>query len=136
MRGLIASTFVAVALGASGCDLRPYLAQTDFFADLRPELIAQCCECLATSETTATTATCSEAFVKDGEVITPGDAVFASDDDPISCLCQGDVERCNVALETGGDIVVPGACIDQVEIEAPCEAACAGVLTFDPLPTQ
>lgn len=133
--GVVVGLIVGGAF-ASACGLSANLAQIEFFASLRPELIDDCCTCLAEAQTTDNSATCAEAFVLDGEVRTPADAVFASEEAPIPCLCGGDKASCAVALERGGDILVPGSCIDSVELVAPCESECAGVLTFDPLPQQ
>ena len=95
----------------------------------------------------------------DGGVIVPGDdpiippdAGFTGDDlddvldegvdggiGEIRCLCQGNAANCQQALMDGTSVVVTGACLTQgaeVVTEAPCEQACAGVLTFDPLVTQ
>ena len=68
------------------------------------------------------------------------DAVFGRPDDEstdedesvsIPCLCGVSRLACFDALEVGDEILIPGACVDQVDALAPCETACAGVLSFD-----
>jgi hypothetical protein len=139
--GVVVVTAVVVA-----CDLRPTLAQTAFFPGFRDELALQCCECLARRGTGSREATCSEAILVDGGVGAPDDAVVGDTDgsldgndevDPgeIPCLCGGlDQQQCldRVSNPDAG-VLVPGACIDQLEATAPCENACLGVLSFEPV---
>jgi hypothetical protein len=136
---------VAVAVAVvGGCDVRGNLAQGAVFAGLRPELVDQCCTCLALRGTGDASASCTEAVLIDGIPTIPdnavrgsGDRIFDSndavDDGEIPCLCQGNRGSCIEALTNQGDIIVPGACVDQVDLVAPCEAACASVLSFDPV---
>lgn len=153
---------VVVVLLAGGCNVRAYLAQAELFESLRPGLIEDCCTCLAQRGSGSELATCAEAVLIDGVSTVPpgstcaddggcpgtqqcidgscfggGDRGFDLDDeiDPpeVPCLCQGDLATCIALLSNQGDIVVPGACIDQLDREAPCENACTGVLTFDPV---
>ena len=56
------------------------------------------------------------------------------DDGEIPCLCAGDARSCREILNEGGGITVPGACLDQIDRNAPCETACAGIINFDPVP--
>ncbi|MCC7110742.1 MAG: hypothetical protein IT382_15725 [Deltaproteobacteria bacterium] len=153
-RALVGLVLLCVPLA---CEARAWLAQSDLFASLRPALIEECCLCLARRGTMHPGASCAEAVLgPDGGVVVPGnepvippDAGFDGDDlddvldegvdgglGEIPCLCQGNAATCQQALGEGTSIVVTGACITQgaeVVIEAPCETACAGVLTFDPL---
>jgi len=148
--GPVAVAWMLAALGtavvgvASGCDIRGNLAQGAIFAGLRPELVDQCCTCLALRGTGDASASCTQAVLIDGQPTVPDDAVLGSgdrtfdsndavDDGEIPCLCQGNRGSCIEALTNQGDIIVPGACVDQVDLVAPCEAACAGVLSFDPV---
>ena len=142
--GPIVVAVIASVVGASGCDVRGNLAQLATFAGLRPGLVDQCCTCLAARGTGDSSASCTEAVLIDGQPTLPGNAVTGSgdrslddtdtvDDGEIPCLCQGDRSTCIEALTTQGNIIVPGACVDQVELVAPCEAACAGVLSFAPV---
>ncbi len=135
---------VVVAVGLPACNVRAGLAQTELFEFLRPGLIEDCCACLSQRGTGAADATCTEAVLIDGVATIPagasygsGDRAFDLDDDrgegEIPCLCQGDRDTCVAMLATQGDIIVPGACIDQLDREAPCESACVGVLSFDPI---
>ncbi len=154
------SLLVLLACAPLACEARACLAQSDLFASLRPALIEECCLCLARRGTLYPGASCAEAVLgADGGVVVPGDqpiippdAGFFGDDlddvldegvdggiGEIPCLCQGNAGTCQVALGQGTSIVVTGACFTQgseVVTEAPCEAACAGVLTFDPLVSQ
>lgn len=143
---------VAVGVfGVVGCDLRPSLAQLRIFSGYRPELVAQCCQCLAQRGTGADDASCELGVFVDGGVNAPDGSVTGSgdrdfdlndfvDDGEVPCLC-GDLTQaeCVDALSNGEDgapppgIVVPGACIDQVDRTAPCENACVGVLSFEPI---
>ncbi len=156
-RALAAVLLLCVPLA---CEARACLAQSDLFASLRPGLIEDCCLCLARRGTRYPGASCAEAVLGvDGGVVVPGDepiippdAGFTGDDlddvveegvdgglGEIPCLCQGNAANCQAALSEGTSIVVTGACFTQgaeVVTEAPCEQACAGVLTFDPLVTQ
>lgn len=159
---VLAVGVVVIGLGAASCNVRAYLAQAELFEDLRPGLVDDCCTCLALRGSGADTATCAEAVLINGVVTIPagsscgvdaacpgtkqcvdgvcfggGDRGFELndlvDDAEVPCLCQGDRETCIAALTNDGDIVVPGACIDQLDREAPCESACGGVLSFDPI---
>ena len=141
---LVSSAVVVVLLHAAGCNVRAGLAQTELFEYLRPGLVEDCCTCLTLRGTGAADATCTEAVLIDGVPTIPPGATFGSGDrgfdlddvvDPgeIPCLCQGDRQTCIAALTNQGDIIVPGACIDQLDREASCVSACAGVLSFDPI---
>jgi hypothetical protein len=141
---VICCVAVVVLLHAAGCNVRAVLAQTELFESLRPGLVEDCCTCLTRRGTGAADATCTEAVLIDGAPTIPPGATFGSGDrgfdlddavDPgeVPCLCQGDQQTCIAALTNQGDIIVPGACIDQLDREAPCESACAGVLSFDPI---
>lgn len=156
-RALLATLLLCLPLA---CEARACLAQSDLFSSLRAGLIEECCLCLARRGTLHPGASCAEAVLGvDGGVIVPGDepiippdAGFDGDDlddvldeavdgglGEIPCLCQGNAATCEQALGTGTSILVTGACLSQgaeVVTEAPCEQACAGVLTFDPLVTQ
>jgi hypothetical protein len=139
-----AVTVTAVGVGG-GCDWRTTLAQSEWFAGERPGLIAACCACLAARGTADPDASCTLAVLVDGEIVVPDGALYGSgnqgrelndavDDGEIPCLCAGDEGVCVDELSrSGGRLVVPGACIDQVDREAPCEAACGGVLSFVPV---
>ncbi len=135
-----AAAWAVVVVVFAGCDIRASLAQSELFAGLRPDLIRECCACLAANTTTDEDATCSEARLEDGVVGFDDDAVFGRPDDPetdvdetifIPCLCGSSRLSCMDALEVGEEIFIPGACVDQVDAQAPCESACAGVLSFD-----
>lgn len=160
MKGRRVLALLALACLPLACEVRACLAQGDLFAVLRPGLIEECCLCLARRGTLYPGASCAEAVIgADGGVVVPGgapmiplDAGFSGDDlddvldegvdggvGEIPCLCQGNAGTCQTALSQGTSIVVTGACFTQgseLVTEAPCEAACAGVLTFDPLATQ
>ena len=114
------------------------LAQLAFGEALRDDLIIDCCECLADSSTRDSTATCTEAVLVDGQIVVPNDAVYGSDDDNISipCLCDSTKgkDECIADLHDKTPILIPGACVDQLDGEGPCESACAGVLSFSPVP--
>jgi hypothetical protein len=139
---------VVVAFGLlMGCDLRPSLAQIGLFDCYRPELVDQCCSCLAARGTGHPQATCSEGELVDGGISAGDDAVFGSgdqsfdDDDEVDfgevpCLCSGNLTTCREILNSGAGITVPGACLDQVDRTAPCETACAGIVNFDPVPVR
>lgn len=151
---------LALACAPLACEARACLAQSDLFATLRPALIEECCLCLARRGTLYPGASCAEAVLGDdggvvvpgGQPIVPPDAGFIGDDlddvldegvdgglGEIPCLCQGNAGTCQAALGQGTSVVVTGACFTQgseVVTEAPCEQACAGVLTFDPLVSQ
>lgn len=156
-----AVALLALALAPLACEVRACLAQSDLFASLRPALIEECCLCLARRGTRYPGASCALAEISpdgSGVVVPPDepsiplDAGFVGDDlddvldqgvdggiGEIPCLCQGNAGTCEAALGEGTSIVVTGACFTQgseVVTEAPCEAACAGVLTFDPLVEQ
>ena len=141
---LLALQTAVVGIVGVGCDIRGSLAQGAVFAGLRPELVDQCCTCLALRGTGDASASCTQAVLIDGLPTLPDDAVRgggdrifdgndAVDDGEIPCLCQGNRGSCIEALTNQGDIIVPGACVDQVDLVAPCEADCAGVLSFDPV---
>ncbi len=155
------AALLALTLAPLSCEVRACLAQSDLFASLRPALIEECCLCLARRGTRYPGASCAEAALSPdgGGVVVPPDgpsipldAGFLGDDlddvldegvdggvGEIPCLCQGNAGTCQAALGQGASIVVTGACFTQgseVVTEAPCEAACAGVLTFDPLVEQ
>jgi hypothetical protein len=139
---------MCVAIVVVGCDER-WLAQYDAFAGLRPALVEDCCACLAARGTAHPDATCTEAVLVDGEPVVPPGALYGNgdqrvedndvvDDGEIPCLCD-DVgfDGCVEALgEPAGRVIVPGACVDQIERTAPCEEACGGVLGFVPLNTD
>ncbi len=146
---VVVAVVAAVVAVGGGCDVRTSLATWQPFASLRPELIDACCACLSKRGTGDPEATCTEAVVVDGEVSVPPDALYGNgvqafedndvvDDGEIPCLCDdGGYDACVQALqEPAGRLVVPGACIDQVDRTAPCEEACGGVLAFVPLSTQ
>ncbi|MDP2342443.1 MAG: hypothetical protein Q8O67_15915 [Deltaproteobacteria bacterium] len=143
MRGAV----VVVVLCLLGCDPRPSLAQIGLFSCYRPELVEQCCNCLASRGTGHRDATCSEGFLVDGGISAGEDAVFgdgdqSEDDDgnvdegEIPCLCSGNARTCRDIMNNGAGVTVPGACIDQLERTAPCEAACVGIVNFDPVPVR
>lgn len=149
---------IALALLAwVACDNRACLAQSDLFADYRPELIEECCLCLARRGTAFPEAACGEASITlDGGVLIPVDSgpqnpplepgdTFGGDDNDdvideseIPCLCTGTAATCQAALTAGRDIIVTGACVTQgsssIFVRAPCEDACKDVLTFSPPP--
>jgi hypothetical protein len=127
-------------VGAAACDVWASLAQSEVFAGLRPDLIRTCCACLAANTTTNESATCSEARLENNVVTFDDDAVFGRPDDEdtdedesvtIPCLCEDSRLSCQDALAEGDSILIPGACVDLVDAQAPCESACAGVLSFD-----
>ena len=130
-----------------GCDLRPSLAQSGLFAGYRPELLAQCCECLASRGTGHPEATCSEGVLVDGGITVDEDAVVGNgkqelegndevDDGEIPCLCSGSASTCREQLDLGRRVTIPGACLDQLDRTAPCESACSGIINFDPVPAR
>ncbi len=144
MKGARAAA-VVVVLVLAGCDLRPSLAQIGLFDGYRPELVTQCCSCLAARGTGHPEASCSEGVLVDGGVTAGEGAVLGSgdqdkddnddvDEGEIPCLCAGSARTCRDVLNSGGGITVPGACLDQVDRVAPCETACAGIVNFDPVP--
>lgn len=144
---VVARVLVAAVVGGAvlpACNVRAGLAQTELFEFLRPGLIEDCCACLSQRGTGSGDATCTEAVIIDDVPTIPAGATYGSgdrafdlddelDDGEIPCLCQGDRETCMAALASQGDVIVPGACIDQLDREAPCEVACVGVLSFDPI---
>jgi hypothetical protein len=157
---VVVSVVVVIAIvgAGSGCDARAAFAQSSWFADDRPELLAECCACLATRGTADTEATCTEAVLVDGVAVVPDGAVFGrggagndaaeavadiaareQDDvvDPgeVPCICGGlDEEACVATLgDPSGRVVVPGACLARVGRVAACEDACGGVLSFVPI---
>jgi hypothetical protein len=145
----VAAAVVVVAVGLAACDVRTSLATWEPFASLRPELVDACCTCLASRGTGDAAATCTEAVVVDGEITVPPGALYGNgvqafedndvvDDGEIPCLCDdGGYDACVQALdEPAGRLVVPGACIDQLDRTAPCEEACGGVLAFVPLSAE
>ncbi len=145
------------------CDNRACLAQSELFAGYRPELVDECCLCLARRGTAFPEAACGEASVTlDGGVVIDIDAgpanpplddgsSFNGDDlddviqesvdggpGEIPCLCAGNAETCAETLNEGKDLVVTGACLSQgtgLFVRAPCEDACRDVLTFTNPPT-
>jgi hypothetical protein len=139
---------VLVAWALAACDPRACLAQSDAFGFLRPELIATCCACLAETATNHPEASCSEAVrLPDGGLFVPseedegaangegeGEAAPELEDGEggVPCLCASSEPACYDALVQGKSIVVTGACVDQPDafVDAPCEGACQGVLTF------
>lgn len=149
MRLRVAFVFVVVAavccFVAVGCDPRPSLAQLRFFQGTRHDLAEQCCACLSRRGTGNEAASCEEGVFVDGGVFAPDGAVTGDgnrddddndvvDDGEVPCLCGGlDEDGCFVNLVNNKGIVVPGACIDEVDRTAPCESACAGVLSFEPV---
>lgn len=157
----VAAWSAAALLAFIACDNRACLAQSDLFAGYRPELIEECCLCLARRGTAFPEAACGEASVTlDGGVVFvdggPGLAnppledgeSFGGDDlddviqesvdggpGEIPCLCAGNAQSCRAALESGNELVVTGACISQgtgLFVTAPCEEECRDVLTFTP----
>lgn len=160
-RAIACSALLLVAFVA--CDNRACLAQSDLFAGYRPELIEECCLCLARRGTAFPGASCSEASLTlDGGVVLAdedapanppldeGDAFGGDDLDDviqesvdggpgeIPCLCTGNAQTCGLALNEGRDVLVTGACLSQgsgLFVRAPCEDACRDVLTFTPPPT-
>ena len=151
----------ALWLALTSCDPRVTLAQSPLFEDMRDDLIAQCCECIARRGTRAPGASCAVAeigpdggiVVPDGAAVVPDDGTFGADDgddvvdedgdgkleagEEIPCSCGTDEQTCIDTLSAGERVTVPGTCIDQPNNfwDAPCERACSGVLTFDPVPT-
>ena len=148
-RLVVVVVVVVVVLGGGGggllgCNVRAGLAQTEVFEFLRPGVVEACCTCLSQRGTGSAGATCTEAVLIDGVPTIPPGATYGDgnrafdldderDDGEIPCLCQGNRESCIAALTNQGDIIVPGACIDQLDREAPCESTCVGVLSFDPV---
>ncbi len=141
---LCMATVLCVVLCAAGCDLRSQLAQSELFADYRASLIDECCTCLSRRGTGDATASCVEAVLIDGRATLPAGATVGNgergndfndevDEGEIPCLCDTDHAGCVEALHAGTDIVIPGACVDQLNQAAPCESACAGVLNFSPV---
>jgi hypothetical protein len=137
---------VAAVSASGGCDVRTALAQEAVFASLRPGLVRECCACLVARGTGHPEATCTEAVLVDGETTVPDGAMFGSGDQTlddndvldageIPCMCGGlDEGQCAEMLSRPeGRLIIPGACIDQVDRTAPCEEACGGVLAFVPL---
>lgn len=149
---------LCVLLTAAACDNRACLAQSDLFAGFRPELIAECCACLASAGTRAPGAACAEAMLADDGTVAPStnagpavptDAPFDGDDldaevdgaagelpAEVPCLCGRAENQCVAALSAGNPLLVTGACIAQGTTaldQVPCGTACQGVLTFDPI---
>ena len=122
---------VLAVLATTSCS---NIAQLAFGEALRDDLIVECCECLFDNSSNDPRATCTEAVLSDGEFVVPDGAVFGSDEQSIPCLCGGDDETCADDLRNKRPIIVPGACVDALDTEAPCEAACGGVLSFSPVP--
>lgn len=138
-----------VAALYAACDSRACLAQSDLFANYRPELIEECCQCLARRGTAKPGASCGIAqltldggvVIADGSAL-PEDAAFTVDDNDdviddfeLACLCGVDATSCAQALSAGDSLVVVGACVRQGSdptTPAPCELECRDVLTFDP----
>lgn len=154
MRGL-ALAVLLVGVASPACDNRACLAQSDLFASYRPELIAECCACLAKNGTVQPGAACAEAFVDvdggqailvDAGPAIPDTAPDVGDNnndvvDPgeVPCLCAETEASCIQRLTDGKSVTVTGSCVDQgggIFRKAPCEDACKGVLTFDPLQGQ
>jgi hypothetical protein len=133
----------AVVAATSVCGLScTWLAQSDSFAWMRPQLIADCCACLATNQAPSFAATCEQAQQQGGTVVEqdPGEP-------PVSCLCmpgsaQEQEDACVQALSTpppadrtdtsGDEVLISASCVD--ELDGPCNTACSGVLSFAPLP--
>lgn len=117
----------------------PNLAQLAFGEGLRDDLIIDCCECLADNSSTDETATCTEAVLVDGQIVVPDGAVYGGGADNVSipCLCDATkgADECIADLRDKNPILIPGACVDQLDGEAPCESACAGVISFSPVPS-
>ena len=154
------TTFAVVALLVAfvACDNRACLAQSELFAGYRPELIDECCLCLARRGTAFPEAACGEAALTlDGGVVIvddggpsnpPIDGLFGGDDlddvvqesidggpGEIPCLCSDNANTCAAALNAGRDLLVTGACLSQgtgLFVRAPCEDECRDVLTFTP----
>ncbi len=124
---------VAVAVVVVCATACPQLAQLAIGEGLRDDLIAQCCTCLADTSTKDDEATCAEATIVDGEIVVPDDAVYGDDITSIPCLCEGDADICISRLTNHTEIVVRGDCVERDDEEAPCAAACAGVLSFSPI---
>ena len=149
MKACVVVTIAAV-LGLLACSIQGTLAQSEVFAELRPELIESCCSCLARRGTSAAGASCAPAVLVDGGVVLPDDAEVATgpvvevtefndslDPGEIPCLCEGNAGSCIGSLSAGASIAVTGACLHQPGFfaSAPCESACRGVLTYDPVPS-
>jgi hypothetical protein len=119
---------IALAAAAACPTQEACLAASPLFAGLRPGLIHNCCECLATSGTPFPGAACAEAVLVDGVVkpgdagplslrggvasipVPPDDAGSRHDDqdnpnnsnsikaDEVPCLCEDDVDQCEQKL--------------------------------------
>lgn len=144
-------TWVPLALAAFwvACDNRACLAQSELFEGYRPELIEECCLCLARRGTAAPGASCGEAqltldggvVIADGGTAIPSDDEFVRDDnddviddDELPCLCGEDAKTCAAKLGAGQALRVTGACVSQgteLFVTAPCEVECRDVLTFE-----
>lgn len=124
------AVLLGVVVATAGC---PQLAQLAIGEGLRGDLIEQCCTCLADTSTNSSTATCAEATIVDGEIVIPDGAVYGDDITSIPCLCEGDADICIARLTNHTEIVVRGECVESAEDEAPCAAACSGVLSFSPI---
>ncbi|HEY4220463.1 MAG TPA: hypothetical protein VGO62_03955 [Myxococcota bacterium] len=141
--------FLLAALGLAFVGCNAWLAQFGAFASLRPALVQQCCECLASKSTRFPGATCAQAFVD-----VDGGLVFADDGGPaipttstpdidageVPCLCSDSLASCVEIVGKGGTILVTGACVYQgaqlFQFQAPpCESDCQGVIDFAPLQT-
>lgn len=140
---IVAALYVA-------CDARACLAQSELFASYRPELIEECCLCLARRGTAKPGASCGVAqltldggvLIADGGSALPEDPFFSGDngddvvdDFELPCLCGDNATSCRQALGRGDTVVVTGACVSQGADplrRAPCEDECRDVLTFDP----
>jgi len=144
------AAWVVALFGLIGCD-PACLAQSDLFTGFRPALIEACCTCVAARGTVFPGSTCAEAILVDDVPVAPPDAgpsippdaeFFGDDfddvvdDGEVPCLCSGDLDTCRSALNAGAPIVVTGACVSQANGSAPCEDACRGVLTFDPITAE
>ena len=161
-RRRVAAGLVVAAVSLVACD-RACLAQSEVFQGLRPELIDECCTCLANRGTRFPGAACAETFLGvDGGIVIfvdggpvpergipfiPADATLENDDnddhvddDEVPCLCTETLKSCQVRLaSTDAGVLVTGACISQSNDlfrKAPCQDECKGVLTFDPLEPQ
>jgi hypothetical protein len=154
IRALALALACLAAVAATSCDPRAILAQSNLFSGVREGLIQDCCNCLARRGTRAPGSSCGEAavgpdggiVVEEGAEVAPDDAEFQQDDmddvvddNEIPCSCGLNANQCvNQLSKASGRLLVPGACIDQPNNvwDAPCEDACAQVVTFDPISTE
>ena len=132
-------------VAVAACDPRSCLAQTPLFASLRPDLVKECCACLANNTTTFPGSACAETFIVDGGPAIAIDAGPANPADAgpdyvpvaVPCMCEDGEASCRAALTRGVPILVTGACVSQGSgpfvRKAPCQDACNGVLSFEPL---